>query len=149
PPELMGGVDIYKNQSADMIEGGIGGTVSLRTRKPFDSNERILSVSGDVSYGDLAEESSPTISALFSDRWTTGAGEFGLLVNIAHSELKGTSHGIQSDTYLEYNAVDFRGAQGFDTVWVPNGSNFFIKNDDRTRKGYAAALQWENTDQTI
>src|SRR5690606_16052371 len=37
PPELMGGVDIYKNQSADMIEGGIGGTVSLRTRKPFDS----------------------------------------------------------------------------------------------------------------
>ncbi|HTF82978.1 MAG TPA: TonB-dependent receptor plug domain-containing protein, partial [Cellvibrio sp.] len=28
PPELMGGVDLYKNQTADMIEGGIGGTVS-------------------------------------------------------------------------------------------------------------------------
>lgn len=35
-PELMGGVDVYKNQTADMIEGGIGGTISLRSRKPFD-----------------------------------------------------------------------------------------------------------------
>ncbi|MGB3609801.1 MAG: TonB-dependent receptor [Cellvibrio sp.] len=149
PPELMGGVDIYKNQSADMIEGGIGGTVSLRTRKPFDSPGRVIAVSGDISYGDMAEEESPTISALFSDRWETGAGEFGFLLNFAHSELKGASHGIQSDPYLQYDAADFAGAERFDTVWVPNGSNFFMKNDDRTRKGYAAAFQWENTDQTI
>jgi iron complex outermembrane recepter protein len=149
PPELMGGVDIYKNQSADMIEGGIGGTVSLRTRKPFDSPDRVIAISGDISYGDMAEEESPTISALFSDRWETAAGEFGFLVNLAHSELKGASHGIQSDAFLEYDATDFAVAEGFDTVWVPNGSNFFMKNDDRTRKGYAAAFQWENTDQTI
>src|SRR5688572_24599925 len=45
PPELMSGVDVYKNQSADMVEGGIGGTVSLRTRKPFDSSDRILAFS--------------------------------------------------------------------------------------------------------
>lgn len=32
PPELMGSVQVYKNQSADLIEGGIGGTVSLHTR---------------------------------------------------------------------------------------------------------------------
>src|SRR5690606_16838656 len=49
PPELMGGVDVYKNQSADMIEGGIGGTVSLRTRKPFDSPDRIIAITGDIS----------------------------------------------------------------------------------------------------
>jgi hypothetical protein len=29
PPELVGGVDVYKNQSADLIEGGIGGTINL------------------------------------------------------------------------------------------------------------------------
>src|SRR5687768_12528766 len=32
PAELMAGVDVFKNPSADMIEGGIGGTVNLRTR---------------------------------------------------------------------------------------------------------------------
>ena len=37
PAELMSGVDVYKNPSADMIEGGIAGTVNLRTRKPHGS----------------------------------------------------------------------------------------------------------------
>ncbi|HNG61112.1 MAG TPA: TonB-dependent receptor plug domain-containing protein, partial [Cellvibrionaceae bacterium] len=32
-PELMGAVKVYKNQTADMIEGGISGTVNLNTRK--------------------------------------------------------------------------------------------------------------------
>ncbi|MGL6161161.1 TonB-dependent receptor [Microbulbifer sp.] len=149
PPELMGGVDIYKNQSADMIEGGIGGTVSLRTRKPFDTAGQTFAVSGDVSYGDMTEESTPTISALYSDRWMTDVGEFGVLLNAAHSELRGTSHGIQSDAFLEYDAEGFAGAEGFNTVWVPNGSNMTMKNDDRTRKGYAAAFQWANTEETI
>ena len=36
PAELMSGVDVFKNPSADMIEGGIAGTVNLRTRKPLD-----------------------------------------------------------------------------------------------------------------
>lgn len=149
PPELMSGVDIYKNQSADMIEGGIGGTVSLRTRKPFDNPERTFSVSADYSQGDLDEEGTPSLSALYSDRWMTSAGEFGVLFNVAHSELLGTSHGIQSETYLEFDADGIAGAEGLDTVWIPNASNFFIKNDDRTRKGYAAAFQWADTDETI
>ena len=35
-PELMAGVDAYKNATADLTEGGIAGTVDLRTRLPFD-----------------------------------------------------------------------------------------------------------------
>jgi hypothetical protein len=29
----MGSVEVFKNQTADMIEGGIAGTVNLNTRK--------------------------------------------------------------------------------------------------------------------
>ena len=29
PPELIGAVDVYKNTSADLIEGGIGGSINL------------------------------------------------------------------------------------------------------------------------
>jgi len=35
PPELMAGVDVYKNPSAEQIEGGISGLVNLRTALPF------------------------------------------------------------------------------------------------------------------
>src|SRR5688572_8465229 len=38
PPELLYGVDVFKNQSADMIEGGLAGSVNLRTRVPFDQD---------------------------------------------------------------------------------------------------------------
>lgn len=171
PPELMGGVDVYKNQTADMIEGGIGGTVSLRTRKPFDSSERVIALSADYSYGDLAEEWTPTVSALFSDRWETGAGEFGFLLNVADSSLKGISHGIQSDAYVKYMAKDTNpdmtknvyaenpnqtlpGAEDFvgdgtGDVWLPNGANLTQKFDDRDRQGYATAIQWESPDDTL
>ena len=36
PPELMSGVDVYKNPSAEQTEGGISGLVNLRSALPFD-----------------------------------------------------------------------------------------------------------------
>lgn len=147
PPELMAGVDLYKNQTADMIEGGIGGTVSLRTRKPFDQDGQMIAFTGDVSYGDMAEESSPTFSALYSNRWLTeDLGEFGWLINASYSELIGESNGIQSDAFVKYNA-DTLGAPASvadanNQVWMTNGSNFFTKEDDRVRKGLATSFQW-------
>lgn len=154
PPELMGGVDLYKNQSADMIEGGIGGTVSLRTRKPFDRDGQMIAFTGDVSYGDMAEESSPTVSGLYSNRWETeSAGEFGFLINASYSELIGTSHGIQSDAFVKYRAdtlgAPASAAMSDGQVWMTNGSNFFTKEDERVRRGFAAALQWASPDETI
>ncbi|MDC2891051.1 hypothetical protein [Psychrosphaera algicola] len=78
PPEMMAGVDIYKNQTADMIEGGIAGTISLRTRRPFDQAGRQLAFSADWTRGDIAKETTPTFSGLYSDRWDKGElGEFG------------------------------------------------------------------------
>ena len=41
PPQLIEGVDVYKNQSADLIEGGIGGSINLRTLTPFDRPGKI------------------------------------------------------------------------------------------------------------
>ena len=38
-PDLLSRVDVYKNPSAEMIEGSLGGTIDLRTRKPFDAAE--------------------------------------------------------------------------------------------------------------
>ncbi|MDO3383109.1 TonB-dependent receptor [Gilvimarinus algae] len=154
PPELMSGVDLYKNQTADMIEGGIGGTVSLKTRKPFNQDGQMIAFTGDVSYGDIAEETSPTFSGLYSNRWDTESlGEFGFLINASYSELIGESHGIQSDAFVKYNA-DTLGAPSSvadaeNQVWMTNGSNFFTKEDDRVRKGLAASFQWASPDDTL
>ena len=36
-PELLGRVEVFKNVTPDMIDGGIAGTVNLVTRKPLDN----------------------------------------------------------------------------------------------------------------
>jgi TonB-dependent receptor len=155
-PELMAGVDVFKSQSADMVEGGIGGTISLRTRKPFDSLDRVIAFNVDYSYGDIAQKWSPSFSALFSDQWKLeSGGRFGFLINGADSQLYGESQGIQSDAATEFYARDIPGAEAFvgvngdGTVWIPQAGNVLQKADDRSRKGFSTALQFENADETL
>ncbi|MFV3073194.1 TonB-dependent receptor [Niveispirillum fermenti] len=35
PSELLGGVDVYKSPNARLLEGGLGGTINLKTRNPL------------------------------------------------------------------------------------------------------------------
>lgn len=176
PPELIGNVLVYKNQTADMVEGGIGGTVSLNTRKPFDSEGRHFGITVDGQINSLDENWTPTVSALFSDRVDTELGEFGVLLSLADSTLEQASHGMQSARYeLRPIAGDSPGHPGFgyvpqssryvydgsfsgapeemavgdEGVIVPLGGNASQKFDRRERSGIAASLQWQSPDQTL
>ena len=100
-PELMAGVDTYKNATADMIEGGIAGTVNLRTHVPFDSEGFVAAFSAEMGYGTLAEEAKPAGSMLISNRWDTGIGEFGVMANAAYSEVVTESQGVQLTALLQ------------------------------------------------
>ena len=119
PAELMAGVDVYKNPSAEIIEGGLGGTVNLRTRKPFDEPGRKISGSVDYNYGDKAKEARPSASFLFSDRWQTGVGEMGFLANISYSELATQSDGIQIQPYSRRGRTPAEQPEG-----LPNGEGW-------------------------
>jgi len=144
-PELMGSVEVFKNQTADMIEGGIAGTVNLNTRKAFDSDGRVFAFSADATYTDMREETSPTFSGLYSDIWTLDSGRLGFLVNYSNSKIKVESNGTQVGRYQEQ---PYQGADG-QALYVPDSARLSKKQDDREREGFATSLQWENTDKTI
>jgi TonB-dependent receptor len=143
PPELMAAVDVFKNPSAERIEGGLSGTVDLRTRLPFDSNDRTLAFSGEYTVGDLAEEWSPAASALYSDRWSTGIGELGFLVSVSTSELTSNTHTLHIDKYHE--RTNLPGYEG-QTVFAPGGMGWRELTIDRERVGASAAVQWRPSD---
>ena len=139
-PELMGSVEVFKNQTADMIEGGIAGTVNLNTRKPFDSDGRVFAFTLDATYTDMREETTPAFSVLFSDTLETDLGMFGFLVNYSNSELKVRSDGVQAGLYHAQNRDE--------NIFIPESTRLSKKEDDRTREGTALSLQWENPSQT-
>lgn len=140
PPELMGSVEVFKNGTADMIEGGIAGTVNLITKKPFDTEGQLIAFSADVTYADFIEESTPTFSALYSNVFENDSGKFGILFNASHSELKAQSDGAMVGKYFPQNS-----GLGF----APEAARLTRKQDDRTRSGFAAVLQWQSPDDTI
>lgn len=140
-PELLGGIDTYKNQTAELIEGGIAGTVNLRTRVPFDQEDTLISLSIKNTYGDIAKRATPEFSGVISDRWDTGIGEIGVLVNGAYSHAITASQGIQFDRMAIFDGVFGPGQQ-----YIPSGIYLRDNEYDRKRYGVAAAFQWRSTD---
>ncbi|GGD60738.1 TonB-dependent receptor [Lacimicrobium alkaliphilum] len=106
PAELLGAVEVVKNQTADLISGGIAGTVNLITRKPFDSDKRLVSFNAKAHYGDFRKETTPSFSALFSDNWDTDSGKFGLLIAASRSEYKTRGDGVGLGNFHSRGPVD-------------------------------------------
>ena len=95
PSELLGSVIVSKNATADMIEGGLAGTVNLVTRKPLDRHGFHIAVGAEANYGDFSREWTPTLSALISNTWETGVGTFGVLVSGSYSRIRSRADGLQ------------------------------------------------------
>ena len=144
PPELLAGVDVYKNPSAQQVEGGLSGSVNLRTRLPFDSEGRKFSFSLEGARGDLAEEWEPSGSALYSDRWETGIGDLGALLSVSSSDLTSRTDTIHIEKY--YARPDLRPGQ---TTFATGGIGWRQLTVDRNRTGASAALQWRSPDETV
>lgn len=141
PAELMYAVDTYKSPSADMIEGGLGGTVNLRTRMPFDTEGQLTSLSVKANYGDQIKETNGEYSGLYSNRWTTDVGDFGILVNASSSELASRSDQVYTRAYLPRNING-------DDVWISKGVDWRRNDHESKRQGGYLALQWAPNDNT-
>ena len=147
PSELMAGVDVYKNQTAEMIEGGLGGTVDLRTFMPFDFKGKRVGVSFSVNQGDFADKIQPSGSVLYSNRWDTDSGEFGILVDLAHSELSTRTDGMFVRPFFNNANTDLNNDGANDPVWLPRGADWRTLEYERQRQGAYVAMQWRPNDQ--
>jgi iron complex outermembrane recepter protein len=77
PSEIVARTVVTKTQSADMIEGGVAGSVDLQTPKPLDFKETFTAsaLAGGV-YSDLPSKTEPQVNAMFN--WQNG--QMGLLM---------------------------------------------------------------------
>lgn len=167
-PELVGRIEVFKNTTADMIEGQISGLVNLVTRKPLDNPGLNIAGSIEANYGDLRQEWSPTFNILASDTFDTAAGTFGLQLSYSNSALKSRTDASQLVDYcyrasdlsggcIRAQAVNSGGFQGdvllgpdefppADTVLVPQFANVRSTTLDRDRQAYSVVGQFETLD---
>lgn len=167
-PELLGRVEVFKNVTADMIDGGIAGTVNLVSRKPLDNRGFHIAGSVEANWGDLAKEWSPGFSGMASKTFDTpGGSTFGLQLGYARSELisRTDASGLQDPCYRDASLTTTCirsqdvGSGGFgdvnfdetnfppaNTVIVPKGAGVRTTELERDREAFSVVGQFESAD---
>ncbi len=140
--DLLAGIDVYKNPSADMIEGGVGGTVNLRTRMPLDSHRQVIAFSGDYNYADLLKKGFLSGNALYSNNWETGIGRIGTLVAGSIGNVGNRTDSVQLGNFITQTLPTAEGglAAG-STVYVPNSIGWRRIDWQQERTALTGVLQ--------
>jgi len=144
PAGTVAALEVYKSGTANLIEGGIGGQVNVRGRRPFDFNG--FEVSGSLN--GVAWQQSGKMSwngnLLITDRWDTGIGEMGLLVNASYVGLNFLdSTREQSLVVATTTPATAPGTTG--SVRYPDAQSLFLSQGRRWRPSANAAFQWKPT----
>lgn len=84
PVEFVSRVEVVKSATADMTEGGLGGTVRVVTRRPFDSKKPFIAGSAQGIYGTLAERFDPKFALIGSTLFANDT--IGVLVSATYEE---------------------------------------------------------------
>ncbi len=85
PAELIKSIDVYKGVTADQTEGGIGGTVSIKTNLPLDFKERTVVVKLEGEQSSSRGGAQPRGSLLLADKFLDG--RLGLMANLVYDKV--------------------------------------------------------------
>lgn len=79
PSSVLNQAIVYKTSQANIVDGGLAGTINVTTRKPLALKEKLGGVvSVGASYADLPGKSAPDTNATIN--WKNDAGTFGVIV---------------------------------------------------------------------
>lgn len=94
PAELIGSLEVYKSSQADLTEGGIGGTVIVRTRKPLDLAANTVYGGVKLGKGSISD-SNHELSGLYS--WHNAERSFGVLIAGGFEKGDYIRRGVEAD----------------------------------------------------
>ncbi len=78
PSSVLNQAIVYKTSQANLVDGGLAGTINVTTRKPLAQKEKVSGViQGGVTYADLPGKSAPDLNA--SINWKNDANTFGII----------------------------------------------------------------------
>jgi iron complex outermembrane recepter protein len=100
PSEIVSKVVVEKTQEADLLEGGIAGSVDIVTRKPLDFQKPTVELSAGAVYADLPDKTEPQFSGLAN--WVNDAHNFGVLLQ-GFSETRDLER--QGQEILDYGQI--------------------------------------------
>lgn len=85
PSALIAGIDVYKTSAANQIDGGLGGLVDVRMRKPFDFAEGFgAGLTVGTAYSTLKDDTAQNYNIFANASQKTEFGKIGVLVAVSN-----------------------------------------------------------------
>jgi iron complex outermembrane recepter protein len=137
PAGGIAAIEAFKSTTANLIEGGIAGLINVRSRRPFDFQDREVSGSFRYTYAKQSGKWDPNGNLLFSDRWDAGDGEMGALLNVSYTQLRY----LDSARWNGGVIGNFTTTTGQNFV-APDAVGIFYGSGDRRRPSINGAFQW-------
>lgn len=99
---LVKKIDVYKTRSADQLETGLAGQIDVQTRRPLDFDGFTVSGLARGIYSELADKFNPNVALLVSDRWETGIGDIGFLINASYTRAEYRNQNLQAGAMVPF-----------------------------------------------
>lgn len=166
PSSLIASAEVYKSSEAKLDEGGVDGTVILRTRRPLDLKPWSGFVSAEGTTSDVSKKVEPQVTGFLS--WHNPDSTFGVLVSATYQQRTNRRIGLYADWVwwtadavaqppvdvngkpVKTNSYTFpaanRGATPvYSGLWLPGNIAASVRDEDRQRFGVQATAQWAPT----
>jgi iron complex outermembrane receptor protein len=134
PSELIGLLTVYKSPTADLDEGGIGGTIDVRTRKPLDLKSGAVSGSVQDAYTQKSGSNDPNVSVLTS--WKNPTETVGVLFSGVFDKRDIRRDGVEVLGYFPQTGTG---------LLVPSLIGSALFQQQRERKAFNGAVQFRPT----
>ncbi|PTQ08282.1 TonB-dependent receptor [Sphingomonas oleivorans] len=166
PSELINDIKIYKSQQADLVEGGVAGTIELGTLKPLDYGKRRIQAEIRANYNPYQDRIigagawgwRGTLS--YVDQFDAGAlGEIGIALGVQRNDVNNPEESYAaSSTWVACNAAvtaanancpevsRAAAAAGAPFYLAPNSVQFRQISEQDRRDAIFGAVQWRPGD---
>ncbi|WP_162455955.1 TonB-dependent receptor [Pseudoxanthomonas kalamensis] len=136
PSELMSQVVVYKTPDARLVGQGLSGTVDMRTARPLDYPERVISLNARYEQNEVEDitESGIRYSFSYIDQFLDN--KLGLAFGYAHIDSPQPSYQNESWGY----------ADAPDGNKVFGGGKIYLLDDNNKRDGLMTTLQYRPDD---
>lgn len=158
PPEFIRTLAVYKSPTADLEDGGLAGTIDVKTPRPLDIGKRVLSASAQGEYESNSGKWAPRLSAIYSDVFADG--RLGASIGLSYTRRKPETHSTSAayTAASEGTGIPVGGAAGPDDlngdgvitpglrVRIPQRIANAINTEDNERISAIASLQYRASD---
>lgn len=140
PVEFVSRLEVVKSVTPDMTEGGLGGTIRVIMRKPFDSKGDFFAASAQSAYSSSAQTYDPKFSVIGSKLFLNNT--LGVLLSANYEDRHLYHDAVLNTGWVK--KTDLNGDKIAD--WTPDIPRPDLERKETIRTAVSGVVQWRPTE---